>query len=184
LIGETCESLGFVSGTLGCLSTCGGYDVSQCVSDDGSSPIGLENCHKEWITPVSVVSSSTRNANYLIDNNFATVGLYSWIYGRHWVILDLGESYPLDKIRIWHKQWEGGALNVEEVYVSNDLNDLGISLGELSKLSSSMYSRWNEADVENKKGRYVKLVSENPADGLAHAAYWREFDAYVSVGCD
>ena len=38
LAGETCESQGYLSGDLSCLSDCTGYDVSACSNDPGCIP--------------------------------------------------------------------------------------------------------------------------------------------------
>jgi hypothetical protein len=113
-------------------------------------------------------STSGRTAANLIDNDINTTWEH-FVQENHWVILDLGQSTVVSKIRLWHRQYYA-TINVSEVYVSDNQADWGTSLGSLSIAASTEATGWKEADITDKQGRYIKLVSVN-----VNPVSWREF---------
>jgi len=84
----------------------------------------------------------------------------------HWLILDLGQTYTIEKIR-------GRSNSVRDpididVYISDSKEDWGSAVASnITDWQDS--SDWNEIDITNKNGRYVKIVindTENESNYL------------------
>ena len=122
----------------------------------------------EWLTPVSINSAcNTSNAGNLIDDDTDSIW-HHWSTEQHWIILDMGESYRVTKARKYHNKY-GTDYAVSAIYVSENTTDWGSSLGSFPSYYSEE-TGWKEADLIDKNGRYIKIVSEN-----CISPYWREF---------
>jgi hypothetical protein len=93
----------------------------------------------------------------------------------HWIVLDLGQIMTVSAIRLWHRQYYT-TRNVTDIYVSDSQSDWGTSLGSLSISATNLATGWKEADIQDKRGRYIKLVSET-----ATSVSWREFQVQPST---
>jgi hypothetical protein len=111
-----------------------------------------------WISPATYHSScgdtNGWNASRFIDGNTGTFWYHEDTHA-HWVILDLGKSYLVSRLRLWLSDYEGGRWDSFDVYVSKDYSDFGDPVGE--NLSVQTPESWNTVDVEDKVGRYIKL---------------------------
>jgi predicted esterase len=126
-----------------------------------------------WKVPVAVQSSCGGNASAIMDRDVSTTW-HHWVNESHWIVLDMGESATIGKIRTWHeRQWDDEHA-LSEIYVSENTTDWGASLGSMD----STYSKpvgWIEADIADKAGRYLKLVFAE-----TNTPYWREVSVLVS----
>ncbi len=122
-----------------------------------------------WQAPISVLKACDKShATKLVDKNISSIW-HHWKLEKHWVILDLGASYTVKRILIYHKQWSTSNA-IAAIYVSENTTDWGNSLGSSPKYRKQI-SGWKEADIKDKKGRYIKIVSEK-----VKSPYWHEFD--------
>lgn len=143
-----------------CLNSYQLNSIDQSSDFDTNQPSNkiTENQNINWISPDKIHSAcDIFRANNLIDGDINTLW-HHWTYGEeHWVIIDLGQSYLVDKLRSYHKKWET-TNPIAAIYVSDDLNDFESSLGSLPGYSTED-SGWKIAELINKRGRYVKLVT-------------------------
>ncbi|MEM5790521.1 MAG: discoidin domain-containing protein [Candidatus Aenigmatarchaeota archaeon] len=145
------------------------------------------NGSDSYITPKSVVSfcgeSPPFYANETIDGNIYT----SWEElesHEHWIVYDLGVEANISKIRLYtHPPSEYTyPCSINTIYVSNDLNNLGDSLGSCILTGSG--TDWRECSFTSKVGRYIKITF-NTTDFYGKCGnYWLsgflEFQAYTS----
>ncbi len=125
----------------------------------------------EWQTPDSVHSASSSDAKDIIDGDTSTK-FTNYEDEEQWVILDIGMSCTISKIRKYHKSYENDRA-IANIYISDNINNWGNSLGSFP-LYYKENSGWYETDTTEKKGRYLKLVSENTS-----SPNWRELEVYV-----
>ncbi len=128
----------------------------------------------DWFTPGSVHSSNDiRRTGNLIDSNLGNAWTPNvWIQQSYWVVFDLGKEYEIEKIRSWHnKQWDRETA-IMEIYVSNDINNWGESVGNILEIYNKPQG-WYESSFSKTNGRYVKMVS-----GITKCPYWREIQVY------
>lgn len=147
------------------------YQGTACIVEEG------------WLTPAAVIGScgytSSQFADRLIDDDTQT----SWQHftttnpEKHWVILDMGDSYDISTARLYHESYTATRA-MEEIYVSEDTINWGSSLGSMPAIGygDAGYgtSGFREIDITDKTGRYIRLVSENST-----SVKWQEFDAFV-----
>lgn len=128
-----------------------------------------------WISPAVIDACAKDQADALIDGDTSTIWNH-WTKETHWVVLDLGKEYTIEKVRKYHKQYST-EYAVAGVYVSNSTSDdnWGTSLGTLEMLNNEA-SGWQEIDLTSgKRGRYIKILSESSS-----STYWREIEIGVS----
>lgn len=117
-----------------------------------------------WTKPAAVYSRCGADGNYpatrAIDGDTTT----SWRHStseNHWIILDLGESINISRIRIYQhtstSTYRWGYPDGIEVYVSDNPNSWGSAVW-VGTLNSG---GWQESGPFNKKGRYVRLYSRS-----------------------
>jgi hypothetical protein len=130
--------------------------------------------HGDWIKPVSVhAACHSTHSGKLIDGNTDTTW-HHWTKEVHWITLDMGSSYPIDTIRLYHKQWAFSNA-IAAIYISDNPSDWGDSLGALPKHCNEA-TGWKENSITPKTGRYIKLVSEQVG-----SPYWREIEVSISA---
>ena len=112
-----------------------------------------------WETPSAIHSKCGEEAaalaSYTIDGDTTTWWSH-WTAHEHWIIFDLGSTKNIDKIRIYGAS--AGLYNlcgVSAVYINDTADESGGSKG-----SGSIGYGWNEIDVTNTSGRYIKLKLE------------------------
>ena len=132
-----------------------------------------------WTTPTAVHSKCGEDGSYPATNTKDDdTGTY-WRHSAtclHWIILDLGQTYAVSKIRLYQTVTAGqrwGKTDGLDVYVSDDPADFGSAVwtGALNA------EGWQESGAFSKNGRYVKLVSK--ADSQYQRMY--EFGAYCEA---
>ena len=110
-----------------------------------------------------------KRAANLVDGDIGTMWTPGvWIEQNYWAVLDMGESVVVDRIRQWHRQQWDTEVGIKEIYVSDNPDDFGESLGNLRQIHNEE-AGWKEADIEDTKGRYIKLVSD-----ICRSPNWRE----------
>ncbi len=125
-----------------------------------------------WITSTKIHSSNDmKRVGNIIDKNTETVWTPDvWIEKSYWVVLDLQNEYEVDKIRSWHRRQWDRETGIDQIFVSNNINDWGESIGSLQSIYNQP-AGWFETSVTKKTGRYVKLVSS-----LTKNPNWREIE--------
>ncbi len=110
----------------------------------------------------------------LDGEEFWNISLYHWEFLPHWVILDLGESIPIKKVR-GRSSTGLDPVNVD-VYVSDDLESWGMAVAT-GITTWQDTSSWVEIDTIDKIGRYIKVeVTAAEGDGGDHYMEWGEND--------
>lgn len=100
---------------------------------------------------------------------------HHWVTHEHWVSLDLGQSYNIDKLRMWRRQPWDVEYAIQSIQVSEDPEVwIGPSVGSKPRMDGNEPQGWYEAEMINSTGRYVMLVSE-----MSNTPYWREIEFYV-----
>ena len=112
-----------------------------------------------WGTPSAIHSKCGEDAphlaSYTIDGDTATWWNHL-VEHEHWIIFDLGSTMNIDKIRIYGAPANTFILcGVSAVYINDTADESGGSKG-----SGSIGDGWNEIDVTNTSGRYIKLKLE------------------------
>ncbi len=122
----------------------------------------------EWVKPIAVIDGcDTRFAANMFDDDENTIWQH-FSEERHWVVLDMGQSVEIGMIRQWHRSTFDTEYAIEEIYVSDSLDDWGDSIGSIRRIHREDPG-WKEATLTPKIGRYVKLVTE-----LSRSPYFRE----------
>jgi len=116
-----------------------------------------------WDTPTAVHSRCGETSPYVasraIDGDTGTYWRHSTTE-NHWIILDMGTTVPISRIRIYQYQWDSsyrwGYPDGIEVYVSND------TISWRSVWNGTLNSGgWQQSAAFSAQGRYVKLVSRS-----------------------
>lgn len=139
-----------------------------------------------WTTPTAIHSKCGEDALYpashTIDESLSTYWKHS-IGHEHWIIFDMGSTKTVQKVRFY---CYGGTYlcicAVSAVYINDTADESGGSKGSLSTVPSG--DNWNEIDVVNTNGRYIKLKLKTyethmvcqTTHGLDNL---KEFEAYV-----
>lgn len=99
---------------------------------------------------------------------------YVFIAEVHWLIIDLGQSYTLTKIRGRSRYWGYGPSDVD-IYVSNNKANWGTPVA--TGISSFQYTlNFQEENLIEKSGRYVKIViNATPAGSPGNMAWGHAF---------
>jgi hypothetical protein len=131
------------------------WTASLSYYGSGSSP--------SWKTPSAVYSKCGQDSSYpatrAIDGSTSTYWRHSTTE-NHWIILDMGQSTKITKIRIYQSStssYRWGQSSGIRVYVSNDPNNWGsyVWTGTLNS------GGWRESGTFSATGRYVKLYSKS-----------------------
>ncbi len=130
----------------------------------------------DWHTPSAINDKCGEDATYnsgnMIDNDTGTRWTH-YVSEAHWIIFDMGETYTVKKVQIYHTQYVSlGAPSA--IYVSDDTGDFGDSVGSSAADYWNDATGWDEIDTTDKNGRYIKVV----ASGTAEGPNWYEFDIY------
>lgn len=135
-----------------------------------------------WITPASVHSVCGYTAGnvpgHFIDRHRGR----SWshvVTETHWIVLDLGGSATIQRIRLYQLwtlpcKWHG-----VDVYVSDIPGDWGAPVA--TNLTFNISEEWEERNVAEKKGRYIKLAEIDTQDSRNYVA-GTEFEVYIEEG--
>jgi len=143
-------------------------------------------------TPASVhdFCGETQSASNTIDDSLSTYWTH-FAFGEHWIVYDLGVEANITKFRIYSPNpssigW--APCHVNEIYISNDPNDWGSSLGECSLYGPSG-NTWRECNgnhFTSKSGRYINITLNATASSSPYTCenqvlqYFYEFDVYTS----
>lgn len=140
-----------------------------------------------WFTPTAIHSKCGEDASYpasnMIDGDLLTLWAH-FVGHEHWVIFDLGSTKTVQKIRLY---CTGGSrfclCEVTAVYINDTADETGGSKGSLGSFLSGI--NWNEIDVTDTSGRYIKIKLKT-LDALAancstsnSLSLFYEFQAYV-----
>ena len=161
--------------------------INGIVKANISKVDGISISAPAWVTPTAIHSKCGEHASFpasnTIDGDLATAWWHS-VGHEHWIIFDLGSTKTVQKIRLYCKG--GYAYNictVSAVYINDTADESGGSKGSLGTILT--LDNWNEIDVTDTSGRYIKIKLETlDADGLNCSTsnhLWRffEFEAYV-----
>lgn len=131
-----------------------------------------------WLEPLTIVQfcgqENSNPASNFIDGDRESLW-HHWETEEHFIILDLGDTYKVTKIKHYHIQW-ATTTGIAAIYLSETNGNWGTSLGSLPGFSSEA-SEYKEVDIEDTTARYIRLVSEN-----ASSPYWKEFSVFVEGG--
>lgn len=131
-----------------------------------------------WVTPTAIHSdcghSGDSVSSLLIDNDLGTYWQHDGAE-EHWVIFDMGETYTVKKVRCYHLGYVHW-VELGEIYVSDNPEDWGESLGASTGNWYTDATGWEEIDITDKDGRYIKIVG-NELDRMG----FYEFDIYGDV---
>jgi len=116
-----------------------------------------------WTTPTAVYGKCGETSPYLASRAIDGDTSSSWRHStteNHWIILDMGETMSISKIRIYQSgtaSYRWGQSSGIEVYVSDNPANWGSAVwtGTLDA------SGWRESGTFSAQGRYVKLVSRS-----------------------
>lgn len=132
----------------------------------------------DWVTPTAIHSDCGHTgdsvSSRLIDDDLGTYWQHDGTED-HWVIFDMGETYTVKQVRCYHVQYVHW-VEVGEVYVSDDVENWGDSLGASTANWYTGVTGWEEIDITDKDGRYIKIVG-NAQDRMG----FYEFDIYGST---
>ena len=141
-----------------------------------------------WVTPTAIHSKCGEDgsspASNTIDGDLGTVWLHS-VPHEHWIIFDIGSTKTVKEIRLYVTG--GGRYSpceVTAVYINDTADESGGSKGSLGSFLSGMH--WNEINVTDTDGRYIKIklktLDLNGANcSTSHNLwYFYEFQVYVA----
>lgn len=98
------DGLTIVDGTIRNHYVYGTIDVTQDMINNNEILLEIETISSSSVTPVLMI----RNPNYLISRNTSCV------------TVDLGETYDLDEIKVWHYYKDGRSYNKHTLSTSSD----------------------------------------------------------------
>jgi hypothetical protein len=122
-------------------------------------------------TPASVYSKCGENSPFFANNTIdgSLVEMSQWehvnVQHEHWITYDLNVSANITKIRMYTDDPTGitNPCSINAIYVSDDPNNLGSSLGSCTLSGSG--TAWRECDLTtSKSGRYINITL-NISDG-------------------
>jgi type 1 glutamine amidotransferase len=149
------------------LSTDSGFDV--VVRQRGSG-----NLARYFGTAVLASSNeirmSTGDPRRVIDGDFDTRWSSDYL-DRSWIYVDLGDSYPVDRVRLF---WEGAFATEYELQVSNDTQDWRTVHSETSGDGGT-----DDITFKPVSARYVRMHGTKRATRWGHSLY--EFEVYASA---
>ena len=140
-----------------------------------------------WVTPTAIHSKCGEDASYPASNAIDGSLTTRWDHfasHEHWIIFDLGSTKTVQKIRLYVTGAGRGCIcEVTAVYINDTADESGGSKGSLGSILSG--GNWNEIDVTDTSGRYIKIKLKTlDASGLNCSAsnsmaQLYEFEAYV-----
>jgi len=145
----------------------------------------FDNGTLDWTTPITVTSKSgeffPNVANNTVDDDENTYWRDT-TYQEHWITYDMGQSRKITKVRVLtNPSVDYNLCNISAVYISDDPNSWGTSLGSCALSGSS--KQWYECDHTDKIGRYVNISILTTLSGSGCGEWgldgFYEFDAYV-----
>ena len=116
-----------------------------------------------WATPIAVYDKCGESSPYVASRAIDGQTGSSWRHyatENHWIILDMGETMNISRIRIYQRSYDWGGSSGIEVYVSDDPEDWGSLLwtGRIDGYG------WEYSGTFSAEGRYVRLVSLSTSD--------------------
>ena len=140
-----------------------------------------------WTSPTAIHSKCGEDGSWpasnAIDGNLTTRWDHS-VAHEHWIIFDLGSTKTVQKVRLYVTGGaRGGICEVTAVYINDTADESGGSKGSLGSIISG--DNWNEIDVTDTSGRYIKIklktldASGSNCGTSNTMAIFREFEAYV-----
>ena len=140
-----------------------------------------------WVSPTAIHSKCGEDGSWpasnTIDGNLTTRWDHS-VAHEHWIIFDLGSTKTVQKIRMYVGGGSRGSIcEVTAVYINDTADESGGSKGSLGSILSG--TNWNEIDVTDTSGRYIKIklktLDANALNCSASnlMALYHEFEAYV-----
>ena len=141
-----------------------------------------------WVTPTAIDSKCGEDAccpaSNTIDGSLATYWQHN-VNHEHWIIFDLGSTKTVQKVRVYCEgnQVTGHLCEVSAIYINDSADESGGSKGSGSIASGT---NWNEIDVTDTTGQYIKLklktwkiVGGTACVNTHPLYYFYEFEAYV-----
>lgn len=138
-----------------------------------------------WVTPTAIHSKCGEDfpASNTIDGNLTTEWSHL-VEHEHWIIFDLGSTKTVQKVRLYiGGAGRGSVCEVTAVYINDTADETGGSKGSLGSILSG--GNWNEIDVTDTSGRYIKTKLKSLDAHAANCsasnvmAFFYEFEAYV-----
>ncbi|MEM5778122.1 MAG: NEW3 domain-containing protein [Candidatus Aenigmatarchaeota archaeon] len=126
-------------------------------SDIYVTPSSVYNCSGSSNTPHDV--NETINKDPLYPNTFC-YPCYDWEYFGNppfWVTYDMGFTMNISKFSIFTNNEYGAPCNITGIYVSDNPNNFGQSLG-YCELNPGPSESWAECSFNSKYGRYINLT--------------------------
>ena len=131
----------------------------------------------EWQYPNSCYSSCGSSGGQVCGYLLNTQNIWRHDYNhKHWVILDLGETKLIEKVRFNISTYAEDRLSGVDVYITDDPENWGDAVA--TDLSFTTPSSWNERDVTPKAGRYIKCADIDTEAG-DNCIYGRLFQVYA-----
>ena len=112
-----------------------------------------------WVAPTAIHSKCGEDgsdpATNTIDGDLETAWEHT-VNHEHWIIFDLGETKTVQKVRLYcnSSSFAFRICEVSAVYINNTADESGGSKGSGTPSSGE---GWNEIDVTDTDGRYIKL---------------------------
>ena len=137
----------------------------------------------EWVSPVNVYAVCGEEGGYeatkFIDGDTSTFWGH-FVDELHWIVLDLGESMPIEKVRSWVSDNNPSAWETVEIYISDDPENWGVPVASNASFiwQTGYVAGWSETDIIDKTGRYIKLDHIDTRDG-GNSLRGYEFAVYV-----
>jgi hypothetical protein len=113
-----------------------------------------------WKTPTAVYDKCGEEGSYPASNAIDRSTWTSWRHYStcyHWIILDMGQTMNISRIRIYQGSYDWGGSDGIEVYISDDPANWGSAVwtGRIDG------DGWVNSGQFQALGRYVKLVSKS-----------------------
>ena len=120
---------------------------------------GISISAAAWVTPTAIHDACHSEVPYPATNTIDGDTGTRWqctVSEEHWVIFDLGETKNVKKIRLYLSWTEANwdVCEISAVYVNDTADESGGSKG--SGIPSSGEG-WNEIDITDTDGQYVKI---------------------------
>lgn len=140
-----------------------------------------------WVTPTAIHSKCGEDAccpaSNTIDGSEATYWTHITEH-EHWIIFDLGVTKNVKRVKLYCYGGDGYSIcTVSAVYINDSADESGGSKGSLGTIYVG--NAWNEIDVTDTNGQYIKIklmtLDINGANCAAvHSlSSFFEFQAYV-----
>ncbi|MGQ9460207.1 MAG: discoidin domain-containing protein [Candidatus Bathyarchaeaceae archaeon] len=113
-----------------------------------------------WKTPTAVYNKCDETSPYFASHAIDGSTLTYWRHSAacyHWIILDMGQTMNISRVRIYQRDYDWGGSAGIEVYISDDPDNWG-SAAWTGRIDGD---GWEYSGQFQALGRYVKLVSKS-----------------------